>query len=106
MAIGYGVAVPKGEPLKTIRKRAKRKDTAALKAWRDAAWKQQPGGEDLNQWGFCAECDRLVIRQQGHDQHGHVHHKISRRHKATRTAASNAVILCRRCHNHAHGREF
>jgi 5-methylcytosine-specific restriction endonuclease McrA len=104
MAIGYGVACPKGEPLKKTRRRAKRQDRTALKAWRDFAWSQQPGALDLPQWGFCATCDALVSRAGW--RRGHVHHKISRRHKATRTDPSNAQILCRKCHNKVHGREF
>lgn len=105
MAVGYGVPVPKGKTVKQLRSRAKRQDRKAMKAWRDAAWKAQPGGDDIYQWGICADCSCIVYRTC-YQPVGHVHHVRSRRHKETRTAASNAEIVCRGCHQKRHGREF
>ena len=108
MAIGYGSAVPKGKTRKQLKTKRDRADAKGLNAWRDAAWKAQPGGDDIDQWGRCAECDRIVYRRRPftHANIGQVHHIISRRHLATRTDPSNAEILCRGCHNARHGREF
>lgn len=108
MAIGYGVACPKGEALTKTRERAKRHDGYGLKAWRNEAWSKQPGGADVDQWGHCGDCQRVVYRRRPFcdPSVGQVHHIVSRRHRKTRVDPNNAVILCRACHNKRHGREF
>ncbi len=108
MAIGYGVPVPKGKTIKQVKAKLDREDAKGLKAWRDVAWENQPGGHELDQWGFCGDCGRTVWRRRpfSHDNTGQCHHIISRRHKETRILAENCIILCRKCHNARHRREF
>jgi len=102
MAIGYGVPVPKGKTRKQVRAKAKREDAKQLKAFRDACWDLVTLRGCLV--AVCAECRCDVYRDR--EPFGYVHHIISRRHKATRTDPRNGEILCRKCHNERHGREF
>lgn len=92
----------KGKTVKQIRAKAKREDAKALKAFQDACWKLVTLNGCLV--ACCADCRGDVFRDR--EPFGHVHHVISRRHKATRTDPRNGVILCRTCHNKRHGREF
>jgi len=103
MSIDYNVlAIPKGRTVKQVRAKAKRADTKSLKAWRDAAWNLITINGCIE--ACCADCRCSVFRNR--EPFGHVHHEVSRRHKATRTDPRNAVIVCRKCHNQRHGREF
>lgn len=112
MAIGYGVPAPKGKTRKQVKARKDRADAKQLKAFRDAVWKREsdkmdaaldgrwePGfrfNDDIASWQFaiCQFCGASVHRGRDVNLTGEVHHRISRRHKATRYDPMNGVLLC------------
>jgi 5-methylcytosine-specific restriction endonuclease McrA len=106
-AIAKAGGIPKGRTRKQVKARKDREDAKQLKAFRDAVFKREhdkldyPTPDDLAK---CQDCHAWV-RKTGLYR-GHVHHVISRRHKSTRHSAENGRLLCRKCHNQAHGREF
>ena len=106
MAIGYGIAVPKGKTRKQLKAKRDRADAYALKIWRDAVWRRERPPLWAEGLARCQECQRTVNRHGDRCLFGHVHHIVSRRHKATRYDPKNGKLLCRACHNAMHGREF
>lgn len=104
MAIGYGVACPKGKTRKQLKARKDREDAKQLKAFRDAVWKRERvrcgsfGGE----WAHCQHCGEWV--QRGFLLTGEVHHRIYRGNKATRYDPDNGVLLCNHLINNCHER--
>ena len=105
MAIGYGVACPKPKTNRQLKAKRDREDAKALRQFQDAVWAKALSN---GLWGyaFCADCDAAVSRDGIYKPLGHVHHLISRRHKATRHDPENGILLCRACHNKRHRREF
>lgn len=103
-------AIPKPEPRKRVKAQKDREDAKQLRAFRDACWERQiavAGGGIIpgdGYWSFCESCMGPVF-ERGY-RLGQVHHKISRRHKSSRYDPSNGELLCRKCHNERHGREF
>ena len=67
MAIGYGVAVPKGKTRKQLKARKDREDAKQLKAFRDAVWKREEtalmgyASSDPSV-GHCQSCGVTVTR--------------------------------------------
>jgi hypothetical protein len=109
MAIGYGVAVPKGKTRKQITARKQRNDAKGLKAFRDAVWARESARlsreDESREWARCQHCARFVMQADGH-RHGEVHHRIGRRAKATRYDPANGVLLCHDCHGKAQRHEI
>lgn len=111
MAIDYSqLAIPKGKTRKQVKARKDREDARKLKAFRDAVWQREhdkmadPFAPSY--FAKCQDCRAWVDRRRGASIPGHVHHVMSRREKALRTVPSNGRLLCRRCHNKRHRREF
>ena len=108
MAIGYGVAVPKGRTRKQLKARKDREDAKQLKVFRDAVWLREsqllmnknPNWISINV-AACQHCGHLVQRMPDLLT-GEVHHRISRRHKATRYDPDNGVLLCNHLVNNCH----
>jgi len=108
MAIGFGVACPKGKTRKQVKAKRDRADAKALKQFRDAVWKRE-GVEnycegDSRELGRCQKCHRIVGRGGGDVMTGEVHHRIGRRHKAHRYDPDNGVLLCNHLVNNCHAR--
>jgi hypothetical protein len=107
MAIDYNaLAIPKGRTKKQVKARKDREDAKQLKAFRDAVWhreelKQAYVGSTY-QWALCQYCYEVVRRGHGVFLTGEVHHRISRRHKATRYDPDNGVLLCNHLVNNCH----
>lgn len=110
MSIDYNVlAIPKGRTVRQRRAKAKRDDAKALKAFQDAVWKRECDKLPFmsREAAKCQDCGRWVYRDTCIPSRlGHVHHVVSRRHRAKRTDPANGRLLCRECHNNIHGREF
>ena len=111
MSIDYSqLAQPKGKTRAQLKAKRDREDAKQLKAFQDGVWNREAtlsnGGNITPQVARCQQCGDLVVRVIGSPRFGHVHHNISRRHKATRYSISNGQLLCRSCHNSVHGREF
>lgn len=115
MAIGYGVPVPKGKTRKQQKAKRDREDANQLKAFRDAVWRREEDAmigyeahvpNIVQAMARCQNCGAIVRRGPGIILTGEVHHRIGRRHKATRYDPDNGILLCRGCHNDAHRREF
>ena len=116
MAIGYGVACPKGKTRKQLKARKDREDAKQLKAFRDAVWLREelkalgysptyPVPDDYTAMsGRCQHCGRMVGRYLEFEMTGEVHHRISRRHKATRYNPDNGVLLCNHLVNNCHAK--
>jgi len=106
MAIGYGFAVPKGKTRKQLKAQKDREDAKQFKVFRDAVWDRERRRLGLDDsFALCQGCGELVSPSLG-SLFGQVHHVVSRRHKATRIDPDNGRLLCRKCHNNAHRREF
>ena len=109
MSIDYSqLAQPKGKTRKQLRARAKRADTKALKDFVEAVWAREHAKiefDDAPTFARCQDCGAWINRSTV-SMGGHVHHVVSRRHKASRTDPANGRLLCRACHNRAHQREF
>jgi len=104
MAIGYGVAMPKGKTRKQQKARKDREDAKQLKAFRDAVWSREnkiAGGDGTLDVARCQACSAIVFRSE-RSLTGEVHHRISRRHKATRHDPDNGVLLCNHYVNNCH----
>jgi len=109
MAIGFGVACPKGKTKKALKAKRDRADAQQLKAMQDAVWKRECDKLPFMSLdgAKCQDCGKWVYRDAFDAWcRGHVHHVVSRRHKATRYSVRNGRLLCRACHNRTHGREF
>ena len=110
MAIGYGVPVPKGKTQKQVRAKARRKDAKQLREFRDAVWKHEWEGlygETLPvgcvaRVALCQHCHDVVSRLDDWPLTGEVHHRLSRRHKASRYNPDNGVLLCNHLVNNCH----
>lgn len=101
-------AIGKGEPLKRTRNRKRRTDAEKLETFRDAVWlrevtKANGGGLCEVDIARCQRCFELVVRTPTRLT-GHVHHRISRRHKATRYDPDNGVLLCDSTVNDCHAK--
>lgn len=105
MPIDYNaLAIPKGKTRKQLKARKDRQDAKAMRAFQDACWERAACLSLDGEHAHCASCGRIVFRDR--PPLGQVHHRVSRRHQGTRHDPANGVILCRQCHNDAHGREF
>lgn len=97
-------AIPKGRTTKQLRDKAKRDDAKQLRAFRVAVWMRESRKVDnfeLADIARCEHCGTWVHRWPG-DLTGEVHHRISRRHKATRYDPANGVLLCNHLVNNCH----
>ena len=108
MSIDYSMlAQPKGKTRKAIKAKHDREDAAKLKAFRDAVWARErqktwPEGEPGLTGAKCQHCGAFVYRSVVLT--GEVHHRISRRHKATRYDPDNGVLLCNHLVNNCHAK--
>lgn len=101
-------AIPKPKPRKAVKAKKDRKDARQLREFQDAVWKREHDKiefADAPTFARCQDCYAWVNRSS-ESQAGHVHHMVSRRHKAKRYDPANGRLLCRLCHNAVHGREF
>lgn len=102
MSIDYNqLAIPKGKTRKQLKARKDREDAKQLKAFQDEVWRRErhltfPDSEPETTGARCQNCGRFVYRS--FEPFGEVHHRISRRHKATRYDPANGVLLCHNCH--------
>jgi HNH endonuclease len=102
MAIWYGVPVPKGKTRKQLKARKDREDAKLLKRFRDDVWAREATCDPIFGWANCEHCGAHVSREPV--MTGEVHHRISRRHKATRYDPDNGVLLCNHLVNGCHER--
>ncbi len=110
MPIDYNaLAIPKGNTVKQHRAKAKREDVKQLKAFRDAVWLREElkllgdlRADGRAEIGLCFACLVIVQRFEYRPMTGEVHHRISRRHKATRYDPQNGVLLCNHLVNNCH----
>ena len=93
--------IPKGPTVKQQKAKKDREDAKQLKAFRDAVWLREA---DCLGWACCQWCGAAVYRGPLHIFTGEVHHRISRRHKATRYDPDNGVLLCNFLVNGCHER--
>src|SRR5689334_23651558 len=99
MSIDYNVLpLGKGKTCKQLKARKDREDAKQLKAFRDGVWKREGQKEwpgfIAGTYGRCQHCHAYVTRAREYELSGEVHHRISRRHKATRYDPDNGVLLC------------
>lgn len=99
MSIDYSVLpLGKGKTVKQLRAKAKREDAKQLARFRDAVWVREFDPLRFSsvdvQHGRCQHCSYPVHRGRTVRLTGEVHHRISRRHKATRYDPDNGVLLC------------
>ena len=109
-SIAKAGGIGKGPTRKKSKARKDRADVKALKAFRDAVWRREhkkawllrdwylPGENEA----YCQHCHAIVRRGPGVVMTGEVHHRISRRHKATRYDPDNGVLLCNHLVNNCH----
>ena len=110
MSIDYNaLAIPKGRTRKQLKAKKDREDAERLAQFRDRIWLREQdkfcGDGTLVLDGTaarCQHCGLIVVRGPSKVLTGEVHHRISRRHKATRYDPDNGVLLCNHLVNNCH----
>jgi 5-methylcytosine-specific restriction endonuclease McrA len=88
MAVGFGVAVPKGTPRRILKARKKRCERRVIREVRAAAINRARG--------FCERCGVHCLYS------GEAHHLVYRS-RGGKWTLENILFLCRSCHGLAHG---
>lgn len=106
MAIGYGIAVPKGKTRKQLKAKRDREDAKQIKAFRDAVWRREAAKVGNEEFADVAECQYCLdwVHRWPDSLTGEVHHRIGRRHKSTRYDPDNGVLLCNFLVNNCHAK--
>jgi len=104
-----GIGIPVGKTRKQLKAKKDRADAKALQAFRMAVWIREGvrfayAYREGYKMGRCAHCGAPVTCRDDQPQTGEVHHRIGRRHKATRYDPANGVLLCNHLVNNCHAK--